>query len=117
MAGQPLRHRAGNRREGNRREGNRREEILHAALRLFAERGYRGASLAAVADRVGLTQQGVLHYFPSKERLLVEVLRLRDEVDRARFASGDLGGVPVSRWLSDLVAYNATRPGIVQSFT
>jgi AcrR family transcriptional regulator len=101
----------------SRRTGNRREEILRAALQVFAERGYRGASLAAVAERVGLTQQGVLHYFQSKERLLVEVLRLRDQLDRARFASGEMDGAPPSRRLSELVAYNATRPGIVQSFT
>ncbi|MBO0867567.1 MAG: TetR/AcrR family transcriptional regulator [Micromonosporaceae bacterium] len=103
--------------QARRRAGHRREEILQAALRVFAERGYRGASLAAVAERVGLTQQGVLHYFPSKERLLVEVLRLRDQLDRVRFAGGELGDAPPSRRLAELVSYNATRPGIVQSFT
>ena len=46
------------------RSRNRREEILRAALDVFAERGYRGASLALVAERVGLTQQGLLHYAP-----------------------------------------------------
>jgi AcrR family transcriptional regulator len=90
----------------------RRADILAAALEVFAERGYRAASLAAVAERVGLTQQGLLHYFPTKDALLVEVLRLRDQLD--------LGSAGVSPRLADiqgLVEYNASRPGLIQSFT
>jgi AcrR family transcriptional regulator len=54
----------------------RREEILAAADAAFAKHGFRGASLA---QRVGLSQPGLLHHFPSKEDLLLEVLRLRHE--------------------------------------
>ncbi|MEE1766471.1 TetR/AcrR family transcriptional regulator [Streptomyces sp. SP18BB07] len=89
----------------------RRAEIVLAALEVIAERGYRGASMAAVADRVGLTQQGLLHYFPTKEALLVAVLRERDRWD----------AVPDSPLrldlLGSLVEYNAMRPGIVQTFS
>ncbi|WP_425834335.1 TetR/AcrR family transcriptional regulator [Streptomyces fractus] len=89
----------------------RRAEILRAALEVIAERGYRGASLAAVAERVGLTQQGLLHHFPTKEALLVAVLEERDQWD----------SVPSSQWrldlLGTLVEYNAMRPGIVQTFS
>jgi len=102
---QPSRRRA--------RPEERRAEILTAARDVFAERGYRGASLAAVADRVGLTQQGVLHYFPSKDALLIEVLRRRDAMDKATDANEPTGLHDVER----LVAFNATQPGIVQSFT
>ena len=56
------------------RSEERRAEIVRAALEVIAERGYRGASLAAVAERVGLTQQGLLHHFPTKEALLVAVM-------------------------------------------
>jgi AcrR family transcriptional regulator len=93
---------------------HRRAEILAAAQEVFAERGYRSASLAAVADRVGLTQQGVLHYFPSKDALLIEVLRRRDESDKRGDVPGVSGGLS---GLEGLVAFNATQPGIVQSFT
>ncbi|MEV8530885.1 TetR/AcrR family transcriptional regulator [Streptomyces sp. NPDC051211] len=64
------------------RGADRREEILRAAMVLFGQHGYRGTSFAMVAKRVGLTQQGVLHYFPTKERLLQEVLELRDRLDQ-----------------------------------
>ncbi|MEW2252244.1 TetR/AcrR family transcriptional regulator [Streptomyces sp. NPDC006975] len=93
------------------RSEERRAEIVRAALEVIAERGYRGASLGAVAERVGLTQQGLLHYFPTKEALLVAVLQERDQWD----------AVPHSRWRVDLLAslvdYNAMRPGIVQTFS
>lgn len=59
----------------------RRDEIVQAAIGVIAERGYRGASLAAVAEKVGLTQQGLLHYFPSKEDLLIGVLQFRERTD------------------------------------
>ncbi|MEW2163915.1 TetR family transcriptional regulator [Streptomyces sp. NPDC007084] len=92
------------------RSEERRAEIVRAALEVIAERGYRGASLAAVAERVGLTQQGLLHHFPTKEALLVAVLKERDQWD----------AVPDGAWRSDLlvslVEYNAMRPGIIQTF-
>ncbi|HEX3795940.1 MAG TPA: TetR/AcrR family transcriptional regulator [Acidimicrobiales bacterium] len=57
----------------------RREEILEAALEIFSVQGYRGAALADIAARVGLTLAGVLHYFSSKEEILATVLQRRDE--------------------------------------
>ncbi|WAZ21465.1 TetR/AcrR family transcriptional regulator [Streptomyces cinnabarinus] len=94
------------------RSEERRAEIVRAALEVIAERGYRGASLASVAERVGLTQQGLLHYFPTKDALLVAVLKERDQWD----------AVPAdTRWrvdlLASLVEYNAMRPGIIQTFS
>jgi AcrR family transcriptional regulator len=93
------------------RSEERRAEIVRAALEVIAERGYRGASLAAVAERVGLTQQGLLHYFPTKDALLVAVLQERDQWD----------AMPVAQWRMDLlvslVEYNAMRPGIIQTFS
>ncbi|MFF5024468.1 TetR/AcrR family transcriptional regulator [Streptomyces collinus] len=93
------------------RSEERRAEIVGAALAVIAERGYRGASLSAVAERVGLTQQGLLHHFPTKEALLVAVLQDRDRWD----------ALPDTRWrvdlLASLVEYNAMRPAVVQTFS
>ena len=55
----------------------RRGEILTAALAVFAELGYRPATLNDVADRVGVTKGCLYHYFESKEQLLVALLRER----------------------------------------
>lgn len=99
------------------RGADRRESIVRAAFDVIAERGYRGTSLAAVAERVGLTQQGLMHYFPTKEDLLTAVLETRDQWDLLHFGhSADTSAMTVNQ-LADLVDYNATRPGIVQTYT
>ncbi|MGW1201301.1 TetR/AcrR family transcriptional regulator [Streptomyces cyaneofuscatus] len=99
------------------RSEERRAEILRATLEVIAERGYRGATLGAVAERVGLTQQGLLHYFPTKEALLVAVLEDRDRWD----TGGSRGAGEEGAWrlelLGSLVEYNAMRPVIVQTFS
>ena len=55
----------------------RRNTILAAAHAVFAARGYRAGSLQEVADRVGMSQTSLLHYFPSKSELLLAVLNWR----------------------------------------
>jgi AcrR family transcriptional regulator len=57
----------------------KRREILRVALEVFAEGGYRGTSLRKVAARCNLSLPGLMHYFASKEDLLTQVLRARDE--------------------------------------
>ncbi|MFF8692467.1 TetR/AcrR family transcriptional regulator [Streptomyces sp. NPDC015144] len=97
------------------RSTERRAEIVRAALEVIAERGYRGASLSAVAERVGLSQQGLLHYFPTKDALLLAVLAERDQWDPGASSRSD--GVWPVELLASLVEYNAMRPGIVQTFS
>ncbi len=93
----------------------RRREILDEAMALFGEAGYRGASLRELAARCGLSHTGLLHYFPTKESLLLAVLEHRDEVDRERLANAGTGLAAV-RGLVDLAELNATRPEIVELF-
>lgn len=93
----------------------RREEIVRAAVEVIAERGYRGASLAAVAEKVGLTQQGLLHYFPSKEDLLIGVLQFREQTD-----TGGRDTVAEPLTMADteaVVEANAHRIAIVRTFS
>ena len=49
-------------------------DILAAAKRLFAQRGYGGVSLDHIAKAVGASKQNLLYYFPSKEALYRRVL-------------------------------------------
>ena len=51
-----------------------REQFLDTAEALFAERGFYGVSIAAIAKELGLTKQALLHHFGSKEKLYGEVL-------------------------------------------
>ncbi len=57
-----------------RRRKLRKEEIVAEATRLFAERGYEGASMGDLAERVGLRKASLFHHFPSKDVLYATVL-------------------------------------------
>jgi AcrR family transcriptional regulator len=93
----------------------RRDEIVRAAIEVIAERGYRGASLAAVAEKVGLTQQGLLHYFPSKEDLLIGVLDFRERTDTG---GRDTVAEPTTMAaIVGVVEANAHRAAIVRTFS
>lgn len=54
----------------------RSAEILDAAAQVFAEKGYHGATTKDIADRLGIQQAGIYHYFKSKDAALAEVCRL-----------------------------------------
>lgn len=74
--------------------GDSRDEFIAAAKRLFAQRGFYGASIASIATELGFTKQALLHHFGTKEKLYGEVLaqissRLAEEVRQARSADPD----------------------------
>jgi AcrR family transcriptional regulator len=60
--------------------GERRAVILEAALQLFAERGYDGASVSDIADAAGITKAVVYDHFASKRDIHIELIRA--ETDR-----------------------------------
>ncbi|MGP7960414.1 TetR/AcrR family transcriptional regulator [Sanguibacter sp. A247] len=95
----------------------RRERILDAAFEIFGSKGYSNGSLAEIAEQVDMTHAGVLHHFGSKEALLIEVLRRRDEHDVATLEGKHMpGGVNLFRHLVRTAFVNAHRAGIVQAF-
>jgi AcrR family transcriptional regulator len=57
----------------NSRSRSSRERIIRAATELFAENGYDGTSVRAIADRAGITVAGLYAHFPAKERLFSAV--------------------------------------------
>ncbi len=70
-----------------------RGTILEAALEVFSQFGFRGATLDQIAQAAGLSKPNLLYYFPSKEAIHVELLSgLMDnwlEPLRALKADGD----------------------------
>ncbi|WP_371615080.1 helix-turn-helix domain-containing protein [Streptomyces sp. NBC_00454] len=51
-----------------------REELLYAAAELFTVKGYAATTTRAVAERAGMRQATMYHYFSGKEELLAELL-------------------------------------------
>ena len=91
----------------------KREEILERALDVIARVGYRGASVKVLAEAVGLSQAGLLHYFDSKEELFTEILRKRDEVDAQAFEG--LNETPMEGFFA-VIRHNSEVPGLVQLY-
>jgi AcrR family transcriptional regulator len=59
---------AGTRRRG--RPGNDLEAVLRAAVEVFNERGYDGASMEDLSRRLGIAKSGIYHHVSGKEELL-----------------------------------------------
>jgi AcrR family transcriptional regulator len=70
----------------------RRQEILDRAIEVFAERGASGTSLRSIAQAIGVSHAALLHYFDSREQLLLAVYehaeRKRDADPSTRKAMG-----------------------------
>lgn len=95
----------------------KRAEILETALQVVAEQGYSGATVKQIADAVGLSQTGMLHYFGSKDALFREILRRRDEIDYASFVNPDDPSAELADHFVDLMRHNAQVPGLVHLYS
>lgn len=94
-----------------------REKIIQSAIEAFAQKGYRGAKMADIAKAADLTEPGLLHHFPSKTQLLMEVLKERDRIDSERMrATLQKNGNRLLDAGIELVEHNETVPGLVQLF-
>ncbi|THD76478.1 TetR family transcriptional regulator [Thalassobius vesicularis] len=51
-----------------------RKKILEAALDVFSQHGYRGATLDQIAEQAGLSKPNILYYFDGKEAIHVTLL-------------------------------------------
>ena len=93
------------------------ERILDAAEDLFAKKGYRGASLGEVAERVGIRSPSLYNHFRNKEALYRAVLgRLLDD-----FAAPmeELHTAPITderlyQWLEAIVRKHHANPNLAR---
>lgn len=83
------------------RSEDNRERILTAARRAFAEQGYRGATLRAIAGEVGVDVALIAHYFGNKQGLYAEAMAMPDRayvvVQEALSAPAEQAGEVLAR--------------------
>ena len=102
----------------------RREQIVTVATELVARHGFNGLSLQEVADGVGITQAGLLHYIGTKNGLLKLLLDSRydrqgtpqDFLDSGDPAATHPGGIPLPAYFRYLVAFNEARPQLMELY-
>ena len=95
----------------------RRAEILVAAARLMARRGFHGVRLDDIGAEVGISGPGMYRYFSSKEDVLAEMLldisvRLRDG-GRAAVERGGEPAEVLDSLLAVHVDFVATEPDLI----
>jgi AcrR family transcriptional regulator len=93
----------------------RRQEILDAAIEVFAQRGADRTSLRAIAQEVGVTHAALIHHFGTLERLLVEVYEESSRrLERDAPGADDVSPVEMMRLSAQR---NRSVPGMVQLYT
>ncbi len=71
------------------------QRVLRAAVAQFLEKGYTGTTTAGITGAAGIAQSSFFHVFPSKEALLLELVRrmFGGQFDLAGQHSGAAGPV------------------------
>lgn len=64
--------------------GGTKERILEAALELFAEKGYLGASMSDIANRLGITKGALYNHYTGKQEILDSIVERMNQMDYER---------------------------------
>jgi AcrR family transcriptional regulator len=83
------------------------EDILRAAARLFATRGFLGTSTTQIAAAVGLRQSAIFHWFPSKDAILEALFARGWDRSLAYFAEVAGAAIPAAVKLCLCLRYDA----------
>ncbi|HYU84121.1 MAG TPA: TetR/AcrR family transcriptional regulator [Kribbellaceae bacterium] len=95
---------------------SKRTAILRAAVQYFGEVGYEATKWSAVADRVGIGQTALYHYFESKAHCLLTIMRMELQRSHDRFVQATAGiAVPAAGLRAAVaVAYEASEHEVLQ---
>lgn len=85
-----------NEEQNQRIRDERREQILQAALEVFAQKGWNAAKIGDVAKTAGLSHGLVYHYFKSKDELFTELVREAMAMSTEIFLQG--AAMPGTPW-------------------
>ncbi|HET9089910.1 MAG TPA: TetR/AcrR family transcriptional regulator [Acidimicrobiales bacterium] len=97
---------------------HRRDQLVAAAARLFAERGFHGVSIEEIGASVGISGPAVYKHFPSKDAvlaaLLVGVSRDLLEEGRRRVADAPTPDDALERLLAFHADFTLARPELIR---
>ncbi len=99
---------------------NSRVDVVTAAGRLFAERGYQGTSMRDLGRELGLLGSSLYAHVESKQDLLVEVVEEGSRLFRASaesaMAEGGSPSVRLARLIAGHVGVVLANPDVVRTF-
>jgi len=96
-----------------------REAILRAAVFMFAERGFSGASISDIAKRAGVTKSLVMYYFPAKEELWREAVdyRIGPTMEIVEKFMADKDGVGLKELVETRISAHSLDPEICRMYS
>jgi TetR/AcrR family fatty acid metabolism transcriptional regulator len=86
------------------RQADRRRQILAAAVKVFAEKGFHASRVGDIAEEAGLAYGLVYHYYESKEDLLETIFRTTWTEMLARVREVEEAGVPAAEAVRQVTA-------------
>ena len=100
--------------------GNRKEEILIAALNLFARDGYEAASVSQIAGELGMTKGALYRHYKSKKDIFNCIVERMKQQDSEQASDHDMPEDDKERMpekyetvsLDDFVKYNIMKENI-----
>lgn len=95
---------------------SKRAAILQAAVEQFGEDGYEATKWSVVADRVGIGQTALYHYFESKAHCLLTIMRIELQQSHDRFVEATAGTTSAGQSLHDSLehSYDLTELEVLQ---
>ncbi len=84
---------------------DRREQIIDAALRTFAQKGFTRTTNKDIAREAGITPGLIYHYFESKEALFLEMLERRSPISIVKAIPLEMFELPTDIFLRSLVLH------------
>ncbi len=101
------------------RWGNRRnaapdealQRILDAARTCYQRQGVAGTPMAAVAAEAGIARATLYRHFPTREALMLGLLRQQVEMFLDAFQRAHPPGPPFCDWLRDFMVFSLTQSG------
>lgn len=86
------------------RQADRRRQILAAAVKVFAEKGFHASRVGDIAEEAGIAYGLVYHYYESKEDLLETIFRTTWTEMLARVREVEEAGVPAAEAVRQVTA-------------
>jgi TetR/AcrR family fatty acid metabolism transcriptional regulator len=86
------------------RQADRRRQILAAAVKVFADKGFHASRVGDIAEEAGIAYGLVYHYYESKEDLLETIFRTTWTEMLARIGEVEEAGVPAAEAVRQVTA-------------
>jgi TetR/AcrR family fatty acid metabolism transcriptional regulator len=86
------------------RQADRRRQLLAAAVKVFAQKGFHASRVGDIAEEAGVAYGLVYHYFDSKEDLLETIFRTTWTEMLARVHEVEEASVPASEAVRQVTA-------------